>query len=368
MNIACPYNAPCVDDAASFGNFTSEAPDQLLFKGIHYKNMIWDGEENIWSACLGICTSTVSQAAADLCASNNAAQCEAGKQFLNTAQTCSQTCPDGTVAVYTVPEATFLGATQAEANAMAHNFACNQVSITCTGTFPGTPPLVHIPTTPSTPAERKTVNQTQECSYVCASGSSFTYVVPGSYVYGVNQADANARAYNHACTMAALFPSCFTTIGTEYCVDQVIDTYIQLTEPGPAPITWYMTGTLPMGVDFYFFGDVATLYGTPIEGGNFIFTLIAYDGNGNYTSQTFSIWVMEIATPTALPDGTEGTDYSQMITVTAGSYRAPLNFQLEAGSTLPTGLMLDQFTGAITGTPTIAGDYTFTIIVQDEAT
>lgn len=368
MNIPCPYNVPCVDDASSFGNFSSETPDQLLFKAIHYKNMIWDGEFPLYSACLGLCTSTVSQALADLCANNNALECEAGKQFLNTAQTCSQTCADGSIATYTVPEATFMGETQAEADSMAYTFACNQVSITCTGTFPGTPPLVNIPTVPSTPASKKVPNEPQTCTTVCASGSSFTYVVPGGTVWGVNQIDANRRASGPACTMAELFPACFTTLRTEFCAWDIVDEYVQLIDPGPAPITWYLYGALPAGLDFYFSGDVATLYGVPVEGGNFTFTLYAYDANGNYTSQTFSIWVMEIATATALPDATEGAAYNQPIVVTTGTYRDPINFQLEAGSSLPDGLVLDQYTGVITGTPTTTGDYTFTIVVQDQAT
>lgn len=62
-------------------------------------------------------------------------------------------------------------------------------------------------------------------------------------------------------------------------------------------------------------------------------------------------------TPTTLPAGTTGSGYSQTISGSGGT--APYTFTLNTGS-LPTGLSLAT-NGNLTGTPTVAGDYTFTV-------
>ena len=54
--------------------------------------------------------------------------------------------------------------------------------------------------------------------------------------------------------------------------------------------------------------------------------------------------------------------YSSAITASGGT--APYTFALNSGS-LPGGLSLNPTTGAITGTPTTAGAFTFTVKVTD---
>jgi hypothetical protein len=70
-------------------------------------------------------------------------------------------------------------------------------------------------------------------------------------------------------------------------------------------------------------------------------------------------------TTTTLPIGVEGVAYSQAISTVGGV--APLNFTVTDGA-LPTGLSLGASTGIISGTPTTAGSYTFTIEVEDDNT
>ncbi len=69
-------------------------------------------------------------------------------------------------------------------------------------------------------------------------------------------------------------------------------------------------------------------------------------------------------TTTSLPDGTVGVSYSETIGVTGGT--APITFSVLSGS-LPGGLSLDTSTGEISGTPTTAGSYSFTIRATDDA-
>lgn len=68
-------------------------------------------------------------------------------------------------------------------------------------------------------------------------------------------------------------------------------------------------------------------------------------------------------TTASLPGGTSGVAYSQSVAVsqTSGSYRT---WAVQSGS-LPTGLSLNSMTGAITGTPTTPGAYSFTIQAND---
>jgi Putative Ig domain len=66
-------------------------------------------------------------------------------------------------------------------------------------------------------------------------------------------------------------------------------------------------------------------------------------------------------TTTTLPDAALGVAYSQALQVTGGS--APYTWALLTG-TLPTGLSLSA-AGVISGTPTVAGTYTFTVKATD---
>ncbi|MGI5289963.1 Ig domain-containing protein [Nonomuraea polychroma] len=65
---------------------------------------------------------------------------------------------------------------------------------------------------------------------------------------------------------------------------------------------------------------------------------------------------------TSLPAATPGTAYQQTLAAKGG---VPFyDWQVTSGS-LPAGLSLDRFTGAITGTPTTAGTSTFTVQLRD---
>src|SRR5260370_9045354 len=80
-------------------------------------------------------------------------------------------------------------------------------------------------------------------------------------------------------------------------------------------------------------------------------------------SQTSSA-AMSFTTASPLPSGTVGVGYSQTIAVTGGT--APYVWSITAGA-LPSGLALSSATGAIGGTPTSAGSFTFTVQVTDSA-
>jgi hypothetical protein len=66
--------------------------------------------------------------------------------------------------------------------------------------------------------------------------------------------------------------------------------------------------------------------------------------------------------PATLPNGSVGTPYNQIVSASGGT--PAYSFAISSGA-LPTNLLLNSATGAITGTPTAAGTFTFTITATD---
>jgi large repetitive protein len=119
-------------------------------------------------------------------------------------------------------------------------------------------------------------------------------------------------------------------------------------------------GSLPPGLSL---SSGGTISGTPSSGGAFGFTVSVIDNAGNTGTQIYAlnVTVPIIVNPVSLPNGTTGTPYNQIVTATGGA--APYTFAVTAG-TLPTGLSLAAG-GGLTGTPTVAGTYGFTIQATD---
>lgn len=134
-----------------------------------------------------------------------------------------------------------------------------------------------------------------------------------------------------------------------------------------APVSFALfSGTLPPGLTISSIGPRAgKVSGTPTTAGSYSFWILARDPNGKQTKKLYTICIASIS-PATLPDGTVGAVYSQTLTTNACA-TLPLSWQVSSG-TLPTGLTLDEGSGVISGTPTTAGTFTFTILLQDEAT
>jgi hypothetical protein len=87
-------------------------------------------------------------------------------------------------------------------------------------------------------------------------------------------------------------------------------------------------------------------------------TLSGVTGNTLWTVQAPPLAI----TTTSFPTGTVNTAYSTTLTATGGV--VPYSWSITNGS-LPTGLVLNTNSGAITGTPTVAGTSNFTARVSD---
>lgn len=115
--------------------------------------------------------------------------------------------------------------------------------------------------------------------------------------------------------------------------------------------------------------DGANFAYTPVAGysGPDSFTYTASNAGGTSSAATISITVTAptlVLSPAqaALPAGTVGVAYAQTITASAGG--GGYDYQVTSGD-LPDGLELDPESGAISGTPTVADDFAFTVTVTD---
>jgi len=156
-------------------------------------------------------------------------------------------------------------------------------------------------------------------------------------------------------------------------VGQAYDVHLQASG-GTLPYTWsILSGSLASGVQLNpLTGEIA---GTPTQVGEYSFTVEVTDSaSGEQQTSTQSLGiavsaptlavaapVLAIATP-SLPGGVVGEYYSVHLQVTGGV--SPYTWSILSGS-LATGLELNPLTGEITGTPTLEGNYLFTVEVAD---
>lgn len=141
---------------------------------------------------------------------------------------------------------------------------------------------------------------------------------------------------------------------------------------GTQPYSWSVTqGSLPAGLTL----DPATglLSGTPTNLGTVTYRVQLQDASGIIETKLFSTTVADpmVITTTSLSSWTQGVSgYTQTLAVTGGS--TPLTWAITSGNGAGTvnpapGLTLNTSSGAITGTPTTAGSYTFTLTATDSS-
>ena len=165
--------------------------------------------------------------------------------------------------------------------------------------------------------------------------------------------------YNAAPIFVAATPATFAPPGTPY-------TYTFTAIGTPDPTFAVASGTLPAGLTL---SSAGVLSGTPTTVGVSTFTVSATNAQGSATTAALSIAVdtKPVFTAYAAPDATVDMPYAYSFA--AGSASAA-TIALTAGS-LPPGLTLAAGTAAntakLSGTPTTAGTFTFTLTATNAA-
>lgn len=134
---------------------------------------------------------------------------------------------------------------------------------------------------------------------------------------------------------------------------------------GTAPYQFSISaGTPPAGLSLD--GAKGILSGTPSAVGSFKLTIAVEDQASAATSQSYTLEIaaaggVGITSGAALPSGTVGSAYRVVLTASGGA--APYSWSLTAG-TLPGGISLTPG-GILSGTPTAAGTFGFTLKATD---
>ncbi|MBT0664052.1 putative Ig domain-containing protein [Geobacter pelophilus] len=136
---------------------------------------------------------------------------------------------------------------------------------------------------------------------------------------------------------------------------------------GIKPYSWSLaTGSLPPGLSQN--PSTGTISGTPTMAGSFSFTVKVSDNQvpSVSASKAFSLNVvigsLSITSTSPLTSATIGVSYSKSIIASGGI--KPYIWSL-AGGSLPPGIILNSATGYISGKPTAAGSYSFSLKVTD---
>jgi hypothetical protein len=194
---------------------------------------------------------------------------------------------------------------------------------------------------------------------------SGTPTTTGSFAFSVRVQDTAGQSAERQLTLTVnpglTIPACPAGVaetGSPYTSDVAA-------VGGTTPYSWSIdSGALPPGINVE--ASTGRVSGTPSQTGDFNFVLRVSDSAGRAVTRSCSISVAAglSITTTSLPDAVLAAPYSQAIAVTGGT--PPYAWSTAAGG-LPPGLFLNSGTGRITGTPTVAGSFSFTVRVNDSA-
>jgi hypothetical protein len=192
-----------------------------------------------------------------------------------------------------------------------------------------------------------------------------------SFTMKVNDSAGQSAQQPLAISVAAAPPSPLQITTSSLAGGQVGTSYqasVSVTG-GTQPYSWsIVSGTLPSSLVLN--PASGTISGTPSTAGNSSFTVKVNDSGNQSAQQPLAISVaaapaapLQITT-SSLAGGQVGTSYQASVSVTGGTQ--PYTWSIASGA-LPSSLALNPASGTISGTPSTAGHYSFTMKVNDSA-
>ncbi len=197
-----------------------------------------------------------------------------------------------------------------------------------------------------------------------SSGGSLggTPTTSGSYPFSVKVTDGSGASAVLGLSLQINPALTVTTKTLSNAVKGIAYNRTLVAAGGTGNYSWNVSGgDLPSGITL---STAGALSGTPTVAGAFSFTARVFDGVSAAT-QALSLQVgstLTITSSSALPNGAAGKAYSTTL-VAAGGNGATYVWSVSSG-TMPSGITLTP-AGVLTGNPSVAGSFGFTVHVTD---
>ena len=183
---------------------------------------------------------------------------------------------------------------------------------------------------------------------------------PGTFSFSVNVTDASGASTGRGFTIT-IAPAPLVVTGGPPASGGTSGVPLTVTFSGSGGVPPYKcaaAGTLPPGTTF----ANCTLTGTPTTPGTYTFTVTVTDSTGVIANKSVTITVAPpgLSLTGTVGNGQVGVAYGGQLTGIGGV--PPYSY---GASGLPDGLSLSSTSGAITGTPTTAGQFSISATVSD---
>jgi len=192
---------------------------------------------------------------------------------------------------------------------------------------------------------------------------SGTPAASGTFAFTIQVRDSNSVSASQQFNLTVVSGLAITTQQLPQGAVNVPYSQTLTAAGGTSPYTWNLTqGSLPAGLSLTTAGVIT---GTPKANGAPTFTVQVLDSMGASATKQFTLTIAAglAITSSVLPQGTLGVTYGPFTLAAVGGAQPCCTWSVSTG-TMPTGLSLSS-TGIVTGTPSAAGAFTFTVQAKD---